>query len=92
MFFFKFRYNNKTYRIDDIDWNKHPTDTFDQRDGSKVTFKEYLKSAYGQAPQDDKQPMLVSRPKDKDRKRGMSGPILLVPEFCSITGRPNCYQ
>ena len=27
-FFILFRYNNKTYRVDDIKWDKHPTDTF----------------------------------------------------------------
>ena len=33
-----------------------------------------------------KQPLLVSRPKAKDMKRGMTGPLHLLPEQCSITG------
>lgn len=31
------RYNNKTYRIDDIDFESNPTSTFDQC-GNKVSF------------------------------------------------------
>ena len=31
--------------------------------------------------------MLVSRPKKADIRRGMDGPILLLPELCTITGR-----
>ena len=81
------RYNNKTYRVDDIDWNKHPTDYFEKQDGSRITFKEYYAAAYQKTPTDDLQPMLISNPKEKDRKRGMAGPILLLPEFCYISGK-----
>lgn len=80
------RYNNKTYRIDDIDWEKHPTDSFTKADGSTITFKAYYEAVYERKVADDNQPLLISRPKEKDKKRGMSGPILLLPEFCSITG------
>jgi len=80
------RYNNKTYRIDDIDWEKHPTDSFQKADGSSITFKEYYETVYEKKVNDLKQPLLISRPKEKDRKRGMDGPILLLPEFCVITG------
>ena len=34
------RYNNKTYRIDDIDWNASPMSTFECQ-GRDVTYKEY---------------------------------------------------
>lgn len=30
--------------------------------------------------------MLVSRPKKRDFHRGQTGPVLLVPEFCQMTG------
>jgi len=80
------RYNNKTYRIDDIDWEKNPTHTFSKADGSKISFQEYYEKAYEHKVTDLKQPLLISRPKEKDKKRGMTGPILLLPEFCSITG------
>lgn len=34
------KYNNKTYRIDDVDFDKKPTDTFDTKDGP-ISFIEY---------------------------------------------------
>ena len=83
--FFFLRYNNKTYKVDDIDWNKNPSSTFN-KNGTDVTFKEYFEKRYDKPVQDPKQPLLVSLPKAKDRKSGMVGPILLLPEFCLISG------
>lgn len=37
------RYNNRTYRIDDIEWGKSPKDTFTMADGSTTTFVEYYR-------------------------------------------------
>ena len=37
------RYNNKTYRVDDIDWSKTPQDKFDTATGEKISFVEYYK-------------------------------------------------
>lgn len=37
------RYNNKTYRIDDIDWSVKPTQAFQKRDGSEITYMDYYK-------------------------------------------------
>ena len=79
------RYNNKTYKVDDIDWNKNPSSTFN-KNGTDVTFKEYFEKRYEKPVQDSNQPLLVSLPKAKDRKSGMVGPILLLPEFCLISG------
>ena len=33
-----------------------------------------------------KQPMLLSMPKARDRRRGQEGPLCLLPELCSLTG------
>ena len=39
------RYNNKTYRIDDIDWDKTPASTFEMsrggREGSQISYVDY---------------------------------------------------
>lgn len=37
------RYNNRTYRVDDIDWTKNPSSTFTLADGTETNFKEYYK-------------------------------------------------
>ena len=37
------RYNNKTYRIDDIVWDKTPQHGFTTSTGASLTFHEYYK-------------------------------------------------
>ena len=37
------RYNNKTYRIDDIEWEKRPSHTFELHNQNVKTFKDYYK-------------------------------------------------
>ena len=37
------RYNNRTYRIDDVDWNKTPKESFTMSDGKEITFLEYYR-------------------------------------------------
>lgn len=38
-----FRYNNKTYRIDDIAWDKNPESTFQSYTGEEMTYTDYYK-------------------------------------------------
>nr|XP_055091655.1 piwi-like protein 1 isoform X6 [Symphalangus syndactylus] len=81
------KYNNKTYRVDDIDWDQNPNSTFKKADGSEVSFLEYYRKQYNQEITDLKQPVLVSQPK---RRRGpggtLPGPAMLIPELCYLTG------
>lgn len=81
------RYNNKTYRIDDIDWDHNPTFEFETRRG-KITMMAYYKEQYGIDIGDRAQPLLVSKPKQRDirARGGDDSPILLVPELCTRTG------
>ena len=37
------RYNNKTYRIDDIDWQSNPQGTFKLHSGEEITYMDYYK-------------------------------------------------
>lgn len=37
------RYNNKTYRIDDFDWDKRPDHSFKLRNDTTITIAEYYK-------------------------------------------------
>lgn len=39
-------YNNKSYRIDDVDFDMTPQTTFAKKDGSQISFIEYYKQRY----------------------------------------------
>ncbi|XP_028415241.1 piwi-like protein 1 [Dendronephthya gigantea] len=83
------RYNNKTYRVDDINWDGHPNDSFQLYDGSSITYAEYYKKQYNKVIQDPHQPLLVTKPKKKFGPGGQKmddRPILLLPELCYMTG------
>lgn len=41
LFVFIFRYNNETYKILDIAWDKDPTYQFTKRDGTQQTLAQY---------------------------------------------------
>ncbi|XP_024131617.1 piwi-like protein 2 isoform X1 [Oryzias melastigma] len=85
------RYNNRTYRIDDIEWDKSPKDSFTLMNGTKTTFLEYYSKNYGITVQETNQPLLVHRPKERSNLGGkqiITGQILLVPELSFLTGIP----
>ncbi len=42
LFVCHFSYNNKTYRIDDIDFATSPRSTFRRQDGSEITYLQYF--------------------------------------------------
>ncbi|XP_068943231.1 piwi-like protein 1 [Petaurus breviceps papuanus] len=80
------KHNNRTYRVDDIDWEQNPRSTF-KKDDSDISFLDYYRQQYGTKITDLEQPVLVSLPK---RKKGPDGrptsPALLMPELCNLTG------
>uniref|UniRef100_A0AAR2LUV5 Piwi domain-containing protein n=1 Tax=Pygocentrus nattereri TaxID=42514 RepID=A0AAR2LUV5_PYGNA len=81
------KYNNKTYRIDEIAWDHTPNNTF-KRGDTMISFKDYYKTQYGLEITDGNQVLLVSHV----RRMGPAGapppgPALLVPEFCYLTGQ-----
>ncbi|NP_001302731.1 piwi-like protein 4 [Sus scrofa] len=82
------RYNNKTYRIDDIDWSVKPTHTFQKRDGTETTYVDYYKQQYDITLSDLNQPVLVSRLKSKRNDDTEARMIHLIPELCFLTGLP----
>ncbi len=60
-----FRYNNRTYRIDNIEWDRHPTDQFELQDGKRTTvFIDYYESNYRRTVQDVAQPLFVREKTD----------------------------
>ncbi|XP_055640533.1 protein argonaute-3 [Toxorhynchites rutilus septentrionalis] len=81
------RYNNKTYRIDDILFDENPTMTF-MANGKPISYIEYYKQQYNIDIHDYKQPLLIHR---KERRvAGHDKPqemiMCLIPEICYLTG------
>ena len=56
------RYNNQTYRVDDVRFDLNPRSTFKAKD-KEISFIEYYKQRYNLTINDPKQPLLVSNPK-----------------------------
>ncbi|NXK82380.1 PIWL1 protein, partial [Amazona guildingii] len=79
------KYNNKTYRVDDIDWDANPQCTFRKSDGSEISYVDYYKRQYNQEITDLNQPVLISQCRRKGRNM-MPGPVVLIPELCFLTG------
>eukprot|EP01097_Dermamoeba_algensis_P011811 TRINITY_DN92_c0_g1_i6.p1 TRINITY_DN92_c0_g1~~TRINITY_DN92_c0_g1_i6.p1 ORF type:complete len:708 (-),score=135.14 TRINITY_DN92_c0_g1_i6:114-2237(-) len=80
------KYNNRNYRVDGIDWDKTPNNTFPTADGDEVSFVEYYTSQYKQKILfASKQPLLVVRRKTKSKEKPEEI-IYLVPELCLMTG------
>lgn len=86
------RHNNKTYRIDDVDFTKTPMSTFTRTSEKKeenLTFLAYYEKFHQLKITDRNQPLLVvkqrkhSNNKDKKEEEEI---IYLVPELCTMTG------
>uniref|UniRef100_A0A8C4IRF4 Piwi like RNA-mediated silencing 1 n=1 Tax=Dicentrarchus labrax TaxID=13489 RepID=A0A8C4IRF4_DICLA len=77
------KYNNKTYRIDDIAWDHTPNNTF-KRGDADISFKNYYKTVGGT---DGNQVLLISRVKRLGPAGAPPpGPAMLIPELCYLTG------
>jgi len=87
-------YNNKTYKVDDIDFNLNPKSTFKRRnkDGEEedVSYMDYFRQQYNLNIRDEKQPLFISRKKKVDRRKGHEEEsiVCLIPETCVVTGIP----
>ncbi|KAJ9584895.1 hypothetical protein L9F63_020750, partial [Diploptera punctata] len=78
-------YNNRTYRVDDIDFNTTPASRFD-RSGKSTSYMEYYYQKYEIRIRNENQPMLITKPKQRVRMQGQDKNIFLVPELCRMTG------
>jgi len=73
------RYNQKTYKIERVEFEMSPATTFD-KDGKAISYMEYYKSRYNETVSDANQPLIIN----KDRKTGNE--VALIPELCQLTG------
>lgn len=79
-------YNNKTYKIDDVCFDKSPMFKFPKHDGSEISIQDYYKQQYQIDIRDTKQPLIECLPSVRDKRAGRAEKILLVPELCKMTG------
>ncbi|KAK9506113.1 hypothetical protein O3M35_008106 [Rhynocoris fuscipes] len=80
------RYNNKIYRVDDVAFDESASDSFEKRDGTKITYAEYYKHHYAIKIKDLRQPLLKSRVKGKIKGKEENTLVNLIPELCYLTG------
>ncbi|XP_061421204.1 piwi-like protein 2 isoform X2 [Lethenteron reissneri] len=82
------RYNNRTYRIDDIAWDKTPKSTFLNSAGKTMSFVEYYKTQYEITIDDLGQPLLLHRAKQRNQADDQVAiqTICLIPELAYMTG------
>ena len=83
------RYNNKTYRVDDVAWDKDPTYEF-IKGTEKVSLVNYYKFHWNIEIKDKNQPLLVHCDKFKSSTgQTQEKMILLVPELCYLASLSN---
>lgn len=79
------RYNNKTYKITDVDYTLTPSSTFNRREGP-ISYHDYYRQVRNITIKDKQQPLLVSVPTEKNRRTDPNQIINLIPELCYATG------
>lgn len=82
------QYNNKTYRVDDVNFDQSPKSTFKLKDGSDKSYADYYKEHHHIPVRDMNQPILVHLEKlrvdgELEKREFFFG---LVPELCQLTG------
>lgn len=79
-------YSNKTYKVDDIDFDHNPSNYYFERAGTSVALKDYYKTQHNITIKDPGQPLLVVQPTERNLRAGQDKPIVLVPELVLMTG------
>ena len=81
------RYNNKTYKIDDVLLGIQPKDVVQLQSG-RISYADYYKRNHEIVIKDLNQPMLLSVVKTKDSGTGerTEKQVHLIPEVCYMTG------
>jgi aubergine len=73
-------YNNRTYCVHDIAFDRVPTDSFPIEEGETTTYCDYYSRKYGKKITQTNQPLLIHKPRNSTQE------ICLIPELCAMTG------
>jgi aubergine-like protein len=77
------RYNNRLYRVDDVDFDLTPESTFTNSAGAQLTYVDYYYQRFGKIIKNKSQPLLKSSIRSRGGERMV---VHLIPEFCVLTG------
>ena len=80
---FKTKYSNKNYIIDDITFDKTPSNTSFNRDGHSITLINYYKEAHGIQIQDKNQPLIIVK---RNGPQEQVNTLYFIPELCYLSG------
>ncbi|XP_012586283.1 PREDICTED: piwi-like protein 3 [Condylura cristata] len=80
-------YNNRTYRVDAVNWTECPTSKFTTSKGTEISYKDYCEQKYNTEVTDMSQPLLTSKGRWKKSLQGIAyQPVQLIPQLCQLTG------
>jgi hypothetical protein len=80
----KTSYSKRTQKIDDITFDKVPSNTTFNKDGATILLTNYYKVAHNITIKDPKQPLFVVRKYDEVNKKMIS--LYFIPELCHLAG------
>jgi aubergine len=79
-------YNNKDYKICDVDFKQSPASTFKKKDGTEISFKDYYAQRYSLTNIDLHQPILLSKVTRRVGAEKTDDIIALIPQLVRPTG------
>lgn len=80
----KTTYTKKTYTIEDVSFDKTPTNTTFNREGKSMTLVNYYKVAHNITLKDVRQPLFII--KKEDKQTGQQIALYFIPELCKLAG------
>jgi hypothetical protein len=80
----KTSYSKRTQKVDDVSFDKNPSNTTFNKDGASILLTNYYKVAHNITIKDTKQPLFVVRKYDEVNKKTI--PLYFIPELCNLAG------
>lgn len=80
---FKTKYSNKNYIIDDVTFDKTPSNTTFNRDGHSINLINYYKEAHNIQIADKNQPLLIVK---RNGPQEQVNTLYFIPELCYLCG------
>jgi aubergine len=85
-------YNDKDYKICDVDFKQSPLSTFKKHDGSEISFKDYFQQRYSVKMVSNNQPMLLSKVTRRQGAQKTDEIVALIPELVRPTGLTDAFR